>query len=88
MTYSVALATFSFAYNSYLINGPLDHIRIWINIESSFKEGAMMTSFNFGGLVGCIIGILIVKSTSRRLMLYLIDALLIIGTAGLNIQNY
>lgn len=44
-----------------------------------------MTAFNVGGLLGCIIGILIVKSTSRRIMLYIIDILLIIGTLGLNI---
>jgi SP family sugar:H+ symporter-like MFS transporter len=88
MTFSVALGTFSFAYNSYLLNGPLDHVKIWINIDSSLKEGTMMSVFNFGGLIGCLIGILIVKKTSRRLMLYLIDILLIVGTAGLYIQSF
>lgn len=61
MTFSVALGTFSFAYNSYLINGPLDYVRKWVNINTSLKEGVMMSSFNFGGLIGCIIGMLIVK---------------------------
>ena len=83
MTLSVALGTFSFAYNSYLLNGPLDHVKIWINIDSSLKEGLMMAVFNFGGLIGCLICILIIKKTSRRIMMFLIDALLIIGTSGL-----
>lgn len=61
MTLSVALGTFSFAYNSYILNGPLDYVRIWLDINTSFKEGIMMTSFNFGGLIGCIIGIVIIK---------------------------
>jgi predicted MFS family arabinose efflux permease len=65
------------------LNGPLDHVKILINIDTSLKEGLMMAAFNFGGLIGCLICILIIKNTSRRIMMFLIDALLIIGTSGL-----
>lgn len=88
MTMSVALGTFSFAYNSYLFNGPLEAYKAWIDIEDSFLEGALVASFNAGGLIGCLLGFWIVKGSSRRKMLFLIDVLLISGTAGLMIPRF
>ena len=61
MTFTVALGTFSFAYNSYLFNGPLDAIKQYIGVKNSFQEGALVAAFNLGGLFGCSIGFIIIK---------------------------
>lgn len=35
ITLSVALGTFGLSYNTYLLNGPLEYIRIWLKFNDS-----------------------------------------------------
>lgn len=90
MLFSVVIGTSAQGYIIYLLNGPLDTIKMILNVTQpnlGVKEGLLVASFNVGGFFGCVLGFLLVKESSRRKVIHFIDFLVLLGTFLVAISN-
>jgi predicted MFS family arabinose efflux permease len=91
MLISISIGTITQSYFAYLLNGPLDLVKDWLAVHPpgiGVKEGILVTSYSVGGFLGCIISFFIVKTTSRRKMVFLTDFFYFLGSLGCIIPNF